>query len=89
MLFRSHTVSLIERKNIQITGVKKIESFDENEFLIETVMGFIIVKGCGLELLKLDTYDGAVSIKGQINSFIYVDEAKNNKEDSFLGKLFK
>ena len=52
----NHTISITERKNINISGVKKIESFDNEEFLLETTMGFIIIKGEGLEIIKLDTY---------------------------------
>ena len=33
----SHSFSVSERKNIIITGVVKIESFDKEEFLLETV----------------------------------------------------
>ena len=63
----SHSVNLVERKNMIITGVKKIENFDENEFLLETNMGFILIKGSNLEIIKLDTFQGDVSIKGKMS----------------------
>lgn len=83
----NHNVSIQERKNIMITGVKKIDSFDNEEFLLETTMGNIIIKGHDLEIIKLDTYQGSVSIKGTINSLIYSDG--NKKEDGVFSKLFK
>ena len=43
----SHSVSIIERKNILITGVKKVDSFDKEEFLVETIMGYLALKGEG------------------------------------------
>lgn len=86
----NHGISLSERKNIVVTGVKKIESFDSEEFLMDTTLGYLNIKGSELEIIKLDTYQGNVSIKGKIDSIIYTDVIKNNsKEDSFLGKLFK
>ena len=86
----SHSVTINERKNIVITGVKKIDSFDNEEFLLETIMGFINLKGQDLEIIKLDTYQGNVSIKGKINSLNYMDNAKGNKNtESVLSKLFK
>jgi len=86
----THTISLNERKNIIISGVKKIESFDTEEFLIETLMGFLVVKGEQLEIIKLDTYQGSVSIKGKINSFNYVENDKTKeKEDGIFNRLFK
>ena len=86
----NHGISMAERKNIVVTGVKKIETFDSEEFLMDTTLGFLTIKGSELEIIKLDTYQGNVSIKGKIDSLIYTDtNLSKNKEDSFLGKLFK
>lgn len=86
----NHSISINERKNIVITGVKKIDSFDEEEFLLVTSMGYIVIKGSSLEIVKLDTYQGNVSIKGKINSLNYMESStKKEKEDSIFGKLFK
>lgn len=86
----SHTISINERKSILLSGVKKIESFDNEEFLMETIMGYVIIKGSELEIIKLDTYQGNVSIKGKINSLTYMESAnKKEKEESLISKLFK
>lgn len=86
----THSISINERKNIVVTGVKKIDSFDDEEFLLETSMGYIVIKGSDLEIIKLDTYQGNVSIKGKINSLTYMESAnKKEKEDSIISKLFK
>ena len=86
----SHSINLLERKTLVITGVKKIENFDNNHFLLETSMGFMLVKGEGLELIKLDTLAGQVTIKGLINSIEYIMENnKKTKEDSVFSRLFK
>ena len=83
----NHNITINERKNIMLTGVKKIDSFDDEEFLLETTMGNIIIKGKDLEIIKLDTYQGSVSIKGTINSLVYSDVLK--KEEGVFSKLFK
>ena len=85
----NHGISLLERKNLVITGVKKIENFDKEQFLLETVMGFIIVKGEDLELVKLDTLQGNVSIKGTVNALYYEEDINKKKEDSIFNRLFK
>ena len=84
----NHSVTINERKNIIITGVKKIESFDEEEFFMETSMGNLTLKGEGLEIIKLDTYQGNVSIKGKTNSITY-SEGAIEKDGGFFNKLFK
>lgn len=83
-----HDIKIIDRGLIYLTGIDRIISFDHEEFLMESVMGVILLKGENLEVVKLDTHDGVVSIKGIVNSIMY-DDAKKKDNESFLGKLFK
>lgn len=86
----NHTVNIIKRSSINISGVKKIENFNDKEFLLETIMGELCISGINLEIIKLDTYQGDVAIKGKIDSIIYkADKSKKNKEESIFSKLFK
>ena len=78
----SHAINIIERKSISLSGVKKIDSFNSNEFLLDSNMGYITLKGSNLEIVKLDTFQGNVSIKGTINSISYSD--KYNKEKAIV-----
>ena len=84
----NHSITLNERKNLLVTGVKKIDHFDTNEFLIETNMGYLYIKWSELELIKLDTFKGNVTIKGIVNSMVYNDKDKV-KEDGIISRLFK
>lgn len=85
----NHSISINERKIITLTGIKKIDSFDNEEFMMDSVMGYIVIKGEGLEIVKLDTFQGNVSIKGKLNSLSYVEGGKKNKENGVFSKLFK
>ena len=89
LILGGHELKMNDRREIFLTGIKKIDSFDNEEFLMESNMGIILLKGTNLEIIKLDTHDGNVKIKGKINSFTYLDgEGKQDKE-SFFSKLFK
>ncbi len=86
----NHSIAVTERKNIVVTGVKKLESFDKREFFMKTTMGYMLIKGDNLELLKLDTINGNISIKGMINSINYMEDTnKRINKESVLTKLFK
>ena len=86
----NHGISLVERKNLIITGVKKVDNFDTEQFLIESTMGYILVKGAELELVKLDTLQGNVTIRGVVNGINYLDDnAKKSKDSSLFNRLFK
>ena len=85
----NHIINITERKSIVITGVKKIETFSQEEFILDTSLGLILLKGANLEIIKLDTLAGNVSIKGKIDYLEYTSENESNKESSFLTKLFR
>lgn len=85
----NHAVQINERKNITISGVKKLESFDKKEFFLESVMGFVLIKGEDLELIKLDTWEGTLSIKGKVNGLNYIEGMGKKSQESMISKLFK
>ncbi|HHT37945.1 MAG TPA: sporulation protein YabP [Mollicutes bacterium] len=87
----THGITIAERSNLIISGVKKIDSFDNEEFLMETSMGYLMIKGDGLEIIKLDTYQGNVNIKGKVNSVSYIDDIKNKEREDggVFNRLFK
>ncbi|MDO4963536.1 MAG: sporulation protein YabP [bacterium] len=90
ILTQNQNITIGNRKNINISGVKKIDNFDETEFLLETTLGYLLIKGSSLEIIKLDTYQGDVSIKGKIDSLNYTENSKKkNNQESILTKLFK
>lgn len=82
-----HNLILKDRKYLEISGVKQIEHFDEEEFLIESVQGWIEIEGNELVLDKLDKERGDVLIKGNIESISYVTSTKG--KESFFARLFK
>lgn len=84
-----HSVKMNNRKNLEITGVKEVDSFDNEEFLLETVMGYLIVRGQNLQLKNLDVSEGSVTIKGKIYELSYVDEQQQEKAKGFFSKLFR
>ncbi len=90
---RSHTpehdIVMRGRKTLEITGVRQVESFDNEEFLLETSMGFLAIKGENLQMKNLDVDSGLVSIKGKIFELVYVDEPTGDKAKGFFGKLFR
>lgn len=85
---KDHQLKINNRKLLEITGVREVDSFDNEEFLLETVMGYLIIRGHNLQLKNLDVNDGIVSIKGKVYELSYVDE-QQEKAKSLFSKLFK
>ena len=84
-----HTLDLKDRKNLILSGVKSIESFDNEEFLVETALGFLLVTGKGLSLGKMDTENGDLIIKGIIESMTYVSGGNKSQKGKMMKRIFK
>ena len=85
----THNIELVDRKVLKMSGIKKIENFNKEEFFLLSVMGYILIKGNNLELMKLDTSGGNIHIKGIIDSVIYLEEDKKKNKESIFKRLFK
>lgn len=82
-------VRMLNRKALEISGVLNVESFDSEEFLLETDCGFLTVKGENLHIKNLNLEQGLVAIEGYVNSLAYVEAGTQGKSKGLLGKLFK
>lgn len=83
-----HDIVMRGRKTLEISGVKQVESFDNEEFLLETVMGYLSIRGQNLQMKNLDVEKGHVQIRGKVYDMTYIDEAPN-KSKGFFSKIFK
>ena len=86
---QEHDVIMRGRRLIDIRGVKQVESFDNEEFLLETVMGFLAIRGQNLQMKNLDVDKGIVSIKGKVFDLVYIDDQNGDKAKGFFSKLFR
>lgn len=82
-------IRMQNRKLMDITGVSNVESFDNEEFLLDTECGYLAVRGQNLHMKNLSLEQGLVSIEGYINSLVYLDGNTGGKSKGLFGKLFK
>lgn len=87
---KEQILTLNNRKRLEITGVKKLESLNKTEFFVDTILGLLLVRGEDLEMQHLDIEKGILWIIGRVSSLSYLDEDTNKKKDEgFFKKLFK
>lgn len=85
---RAHTVELVNRESASFAGVTDVEAFNEEEVVLLTDMGVIVLAGEGLHIVKLNLDDGVLVVEGHIIALEYVQEQKPTKKGVFSG-LFK
>ncbi|MGU3473739.1 sporulation protein YabP [Paenibacillus sp. D51F] len=82
-------VKMLNRKLLEITGVLNVESFDNEEFLLETELGFLAIRGQNLHMKHLSLEQELVAIEGLVHSLAYLDGSQSAKSKGLFGKIFK
>ena len=68
-----HSILLEEREKLRVTGVSDVQSFDEEQVLLETGKGMLIVRGQGLHVEKLQLDAGETVVRGESSLLEYDD----------------
>lgn len=88
MAVEKHSLELLERNQLVITGVTHVDNYDEVEIFLQTKLGALIVKGEGLSISELNLESGKIIVNGTINQLNY-SESQSKKGKGLLQKLLK
>ena len=80
-----HSLKLDERKKLAVTGVTEVVSFDEENVVLRTAQGTLVVQGQGLQLKQLTPEGGNVAVAGQVSSLVY---EQTRQPGSLFSRLF-
>jgi sporulation protein YabP len=80
-----HRLSLNERKELTVTGVTEVVSFDEETVVMKTSLGTLTVHGRQLQLKNLSTNGGQVEVSGTVSALIY---QQNKPTGSWVRRFF-
>ena len=80
---KEHEINVLKRKEMSISGVCEVISFDEESVRLVSLEGEIYIEGDDIKIGILDTDRGVVTFTGKINGFYYVSEDKNEKKGFF------
>ncbi len=83
---QNHSLHLENRAKLQVTGVREVESFDEETVVLHTPRGVLVIRGEGLHLQTLSIDGGNVIVDGSVQSLSY-EEAQ--KSGGFFARLFR
>ncbi len=66
-----HKLTMAERNKLTMSGVTEVVSFEENQAVLRTSLGTLVVQGEQLHLKTLSLEGGQVAVEGQIDALIY------------------
>ena len=80
----SGSVTLTDRKELSLTGVTDILSFDENNLYLATTLGALNIDGEELHIGELSLEKGLLTLTGKICGLFY--ENDRAKKSGLFGK---
>jgi len=86
----SQKLTLVDRKQLELEGVRHVGSFDEREIVLDTTMGVLYLKGEGLHISKLNLDEGTLSVQGYISSLEYKEgKSARGRGKNMLSRIMK
>ena len=83
----NQNVIMENRKSLTVTGVKDVDSFDEQTVIAFTNLGELTIRGEELHITSLNLDVGEISMQGNISSLTYSDTEP--RASGLLSRIFK
>ena len=80
-----HKLQLNERRQLTMTGVTEVVSFDEGAVVLRTSLGMLIVQGRELHLKTLSPEGGQVEIEGTVTALSYEEPRSGGWRQRLFG----
>jgi len=86
-----HSIIMHNRQNVQLAGIKNVITFDEDEVILESELGYLTIAGEGLHVTMLNLEQGKVALAGNVRSMEYKEQGSDIKArgKSILNRLLK
>jgi len=87
LIKKQHNIIMEGRRNLTVSGVMDIDSFDEETVIVFTEMGELTIRGVNLHINKIDVDTGDLLMEGEVDSLTYSDEKP--QKGGFFTRLFR
>lgn len=86
-----HSLYVADCKIMELTGVASVNTFDEEQIILETGIGCLVIAGSNLHITNLNLDEGKVAIQGDIVNMEYKPQGKSFKSrgKNVLTRLLK
>lgn len=87
-----HSLTITNREQTVVSGVAAVESFDDQEIILETELGTLTIRGEELHIKQLDLESGRFAVDGTINALTYsarMSRGAPRRNRGFLERLLK
>jgi sporulation protein YabP len=86
---RQQNIILKDRRRLMVSGVRHVESFNEENIVLDTELGILVVRGIGLHINKLNVETSELDVEGDIGACEYLDGGTPQRKGGFFSGLFR
>lgn len=80
-------VIIENRKKLNVSGVRQVNSFDEETILLDTALGRMTVKGENMKIENFNTDTGDLTASGTVHAVVYM--AGRDSGGGFISRIFR
>lgn len=80
-----HKLTMQERRQLTVTGVTEVVSFEDTAVVLRTDLGTLVVQGQELKLKTLSTDGGQVEVEGTVSALTYEEPRQSPAWRRFFG----
>ncbi len=84
-----HRLVIDNRERTEVFGVVHVDSFDEEEVIMETELGMLAVRGENLHIRHLNLEQGEVVIEGLVLELAYAEDKGRGRGKGVWQRIFK
>lgn len=87
-----HRIIVDNRERIDVSGVINVESFDDQEIILETEQGLLAMRGEEMHIKNLNLEKGELQVEGFLLEMAYSEKKgflRKERGKSFFERLFK
>ncbi len=77
-----HTLHLANREALSLTGVVHVDTFDDQEIVLDTELGSLTVRGESLHIKRLNLEDGKLEVAGTVDGISYAPRPRTRSTSS-------
>lgn len=87
-----HRIVITNREQVSLEGVIHVDSFDDQEIILETELGMMAIRGEELHIKQLSLDNGQLSVEGVVRAVDYLEgglvNAGKGRKRGFINRLF-
>jgi len=86
-----HVVTITDRERVTVSGVIHVDSFDDQEIVLDTDLGTLNLKGEDLHIKQLNLDEGSLEVEGTISAAVYTQgpKTRTGKAKGLLERILR